>query len=93
MTLLKKSKIKERMLVDDNINDLIKRNEKELTAQQKKIEEIEKKLLLLKISNTKDRELWYQIPKRCGKLNLNLPYCLNKKAALHSIKTLILILN
>ena len=64
-----KSKYKEKIIVEGNIDDLIAKTEGELLEQQQKIEEFNNKLILLNISSTEDKKPLNLIKKRNGNLS------------------------
>ena len=68
MDLQTKSKFKEKMVVKENIDNLIAKTESELLEQQQKIEEINNMLFLLNISFTEDNKPLNLITKRNGNL-------------------------
>ena len=64
-----KSKYKEKIIVEGNIDDLIAKTESELLEQQQKIEEINNKLILLNTSSIEDKKPLNLIKKRNGNLS------------------------
>ena len=64
-----KSKYKEKIIVEGNIDDLIAKTEGELLEQQQKIEEFNNKLILLNISSIEDKKPLNLIKKRNGNLS------------------------